>query len=193
MFDHFEGKWSPSWDEMKDKVKMQIFYNGGEVNPLISTADTTLRLVDTYQLGYLDSMSMIRPIIDHATPVAQKVQYHEITSTDDLKEITPREPVDMDTNDYIKHPIFYIVWNPKEPRKLVRPSFEWSDLYNLVTLRAAKVGGCVKNFEVGRDELSWRPSEDFLVPWTEVDSDLVKQLGQMYGEMPKVLTIDQLR
>ncbi len=192
-FDHFEGKTSPSWKEMQTKVGIEIYYSGGEVNPLISLADMVLRVVDTYQLGRIDQMSATRPIIDHASAIAPKVRYHEITSIDDLKAITPDIPADMDTSRFVKRPIFYFVWNPREPRKLVKQSFEWSELYTLTMNKAAGAGGCVKNFEISKDEIHWDSDKDFLVPWTQVDIELVEQLSKMYPKMPKSLTLEQLR
>lgn len=192
-FDHFEGKTSPSWKELQKKVEVEVYYNGAEVNPLISVSDMTLRLVDTYQHGRLDSMTLIRPIIDHASSVASKVRYYEITSIEDLRMITPNVPADMDVDRFVKHPVIYIVWNPKEPRKLVKPSLEWSELYNLTMRKATTMGGCVKNLVLSKDELTWKPDEDYLVPWTKVDVELVEQLGIMHSRMPKSLTLEQLR
>lgn len=191
-FDHFEGKVSPSWKEMKTKAKMEVYYNGAEVNPLISLVDMTLRLIDTYQRGKISATSMTQPLKEHAWLVAPKARFYEIISIDDLKMITPNVPADMDVNNFIKHPVFFLVWNPKEPRKLVKRSFEVSPLYNLTMRRAAKMGGCAKFLELGKDEQLWS-EEDYLVLWDSVDVELVEELGRMHADLPKQLSLKDLR
>jgi hypothetical protein len=190
-FDHFEGNVSPSWKEMKTKGKIEIYYNGAEVNPLISLVDMTLRLIDKYQHGIISAKSMTQTLKDHAFLVSPKARFYDITSIDDLKSITPNLPVDMDTKPFIKHPVFHIVWNPREPRKFAKPSFELAPLYNSIMKRAAKEGGCVKFLEQGKDELFWK-EEDYLIPWGDVDIELVEQLGKMYPNLPKILSSEDL-
>jgi hypothetical protein len=178
---------------MKGKVKMEIFYNGAEVNPLISAADLLLRLIDTHQFGNLSHMTVIKPVLDHASVLASKVRYSEIVSTDDLRSITPTLGSDMDEGDFVHHPVLYLVWNPKESRKLVKTSFEWGQVYNLAIATAAKAHGCVKNLELGTDELRWNIDKDFLVPCTSADLDLIAQLKEIHSEVPKTLTVEEMK
>ncbi len=193
-FDHFEGKTSPAWKSLvAGGPALEVFYSGCEVNPLISVADMILRLVQKFPHGLIGWESLTKPIREYATSLLDKTQLTEITTSDELRSIAPDLPFDIDLTRYIKHPVCYIVWNPKEPREVLRSSFEWSEPYNLAMRKATTLGGCTKNLELGRDEVAWHLDEDFLIPAFETDLKLIEQLKEMHGDIPRVLTRKELR
>src|SRR3989442_964954 len=73
MIDHFQGKITPAWEAIEDgSFDIRVFYSGSECNPLISAADLTLRIIETYQRGNLDELSLLKPMEDQVPKLAGK-------------------------------------------------------------------------------------------------------------------------
>jgi len=193
--DHFDSKMTPGWAEFeKSGSKINVFYSGGECNCLISLSDLILKEIDDFHFGPIDYISVAMPIRRKANfSLAQKIRSFNLSKTDlTIRQTVPELPFDIDLNQYIKHPIYFIAWTPNAPRKTVRPSFEFSTFYNAVMSKAIDSDGCVKLLDFDRDMTFWDAS-DFIVPWEAPDIEHVKQLQSMgFQDMPKILNASDL-
>ncbi|MGA2523652.1 MAG: hypothetical protein ABSF65_05810 [Candidatus Bathyarchaeia archaeon] len=193
--DHFDSKMTPGWTEFeKSGSKINVYYSGAECNCLISLADLILKEIDDFHFGPIDYISVIMPIRRRANyPLLQKIRSFNLSKTDlTIRETVPELPFEIDLNQYIKHPTYFIAWTPNAPRKTVKPSFEFSKFYNTVMSKALDTDGCVKLLDFDRDMTFWDES-DFIVPWEALDIEHVKQLQSMgFNDMPKILNATDL-
>jgi hypothetical protein len=194
--DHFEGKVTPAWRELIDsKVGKRIFFSGAECNPLISAADLALKLIEIFQHGTVDGRSLFQPIRSqcHSYEGKRKLKFHNLGDTGaKIKPSVPDTAIDMGTTPYLKHPIFFHVWDPGRPREPVKKSFEWSPIYNSTANMAFEKKGSMKNLSFEEDMLFWDKQTDFLVVWSAVDEEYVEMLRKMGYEIPKVLKSEDL-
>lgn len=109
-----------------------------------------------------------------------------------IKPSVPDVAIDMDVSPFLKHPIFFHVWDPGRPRGTVKKSFEWSPVYNATANRAFELKGSMKNLAFDEDMLFWDAAKDFLVVWSEVDEEYVEMLRKMGYATPKILKAEDL-
>jgi len=189
--DHFDGKSTPAWAEMEsNNVNMKTYYSGSECNCLISFADLLLKTIEKFHFGTIDYRSIGQPIWKRCKNYAltQRIKSYNLAKFDwVIRATVPELPLEINLNQCVKHPIFFIAWSPTMPRKTVKPSFEWSKFYNSVIRRAIKTKGCVKLLDFDRDMTFWDDS-DFIIPWESVDESHVQELISMgFEKMPKIL------
>jgi len=192
--DHFEGKSTPAWRELRDNnVDFDVYFSGGECNHLISLSDLVLKLIQVFHFGTVDERSLAHPILRKCSGYDRKVRSHNLGKMGWIIRATaPDIPLDMDVTPYLKHPIYFIAWTPQAPRERVKPSFEWSKFYNTVVQKAIETKGCVKFLDFDADMLIWNEN-DFIIPWCDVDVEHVKLLDNMgFEAMPKVVSIEKL-
>jgi hypothetical protein len=193
--DHFNSKMTPGWTEFENSgSKISVFYSGSECNCLVSMADLILKEIDDFHFGPIDYLSVLMPIRRKANySLSKKIRSYNLSKTDlTIRETVPELPFDIDLNQYIKHPIYFIAWTPNAPRKTVKPSFEFSRFYNAIMSKALDTGGCVKLLDFDRDMTFWDDS-DFIVPWQTIDIEHVEQLQSMgFDDMPKILNATNL-
>lgn len=192
--DHFSGQRTPAWLELIDaNPNIEIYFKGCECDPLISTSDLVLKLLQLHQYGTISGRSLFQPITKRCpsfSPTSRKLNYHPMKRY--LRMTTPIVPLLMNTTPYIKHPIFFIVWNPEAPRSRVRPMFEWSPLYDAVIKKAYEENGCLKFVSPEEDQFLWDCEKDKLIAWSEVDEEMIKWMRKMDVELPQVLKKDDL-
>lgn len=191
--DHFEGWKTPAWEELVDKTSdINVYYKGSECNSVISIADLVLKLIQIHQHGHLSSSTLVKPIKNNCPSFNGygRLNYHSMKKH--LKKTTPTVPYFIDFANYIKHPIFYVIWNPDVPRSKVKPMFEWSPTYNAVIKKAHEEDGCLKMFSNIDDHLMWSPKEDRLVAWSDVDEEVIDWIKAMGYEIPKVIKKENL-
>jgi len=192
--DHFEGKSTPAWRELKDsKVGFDVYFSGGECNCLISLSDLILKLIQVFHFGTVDEISLVKPILRECSSYKRKARSHNLGRRGDIIKFTvPDIPLDMDVNLYLKHPIYFIAWTPHVPREKVKSSFEWSRFYNFIMKKTIETKGCVKFLDFDADMLIWNEN-DFIVPWRDVDKEHVELLKNMgFESMPKIIDIEEL-
>jgi hypothetical protein len=196
--DKFDSKMTPSWGQLESNmVSMKVYYSGCECNCLISFADLILKEIESYHFGPIDYMSIVQPIHRRAKTywLGKKIKSYNLSMTDKIiRETVPDSPFDIHFTPYIKHPIYFIAWTPKNdlPRKTVKPAFEWSKFYNSIIKKALEMDGCVKFLDFDRDNNLWEEC-DFIVPWESEDLEHVRQLQAMgFDYMPKVLNATDL-
>jgi len=194
--DHFEGKVTPAWRELiSSEVNKRIFFSGAECNPLISVADLALKLIEIFQRGTVDGRSLFQPIRNQCSSYEgkRKLKFHNLgDSSEKIKPSVPDIAIDMDTIPYLKHPIFFHVWDPGRPREPVKKSFEWSPIYNITANMAFESKGSMKNLSFEEDVLFWDKQTDFLVVWSLIDEEYVEMLRKMGYETPKVIKSEDL-
>ena len=191
--DHFQGKVTPAWRELESsRAKVSVYYSGSECNALISFADLLLKLIEIFHFGPIDYKSVARPIQMRCKTraFALKVHSHDLTRFDwIIKATVPDTPLDINLNNLIKHPIYFIAWSPTQPRNVVKPSFEWSLLYDNVVKKAIEDDGCEKFLDYEKDMTFWRDN-DYLIPISEADEKHLISLAEMgFDGMPKTLKL----
>jgi hypothetical protein len=189
--DYFDGKATPAWAEMEtNKVNIKAYYSGCECDCLISFADLLLKTIDVFHFGTIDYRSIAQPIWKRCKnfTLSQKVKSYNLSKFDwVIRATVPELPLDINLNNYVKHPIYFIAWSPSLPRKTVKSSFEWSKLYVSIMQRAIKTGGCVKLLNFDKDMTFWDNS-DFIIPWEPADEEHVRLLLSMgFDNMPEIL------
>lgn len=185
--DHFEGRKTPAWEALIDNdLDINVYYSGCECNALISIADLILKLIQIHQHGHLSTSTLFRPIQKNCPSLKGygRLNYHAMKRH--LRMTTPTVPYFIDLKPFIKHPIFFLVWNPDAPREKVKPMFEWSPIYNAVVKKAYEKKGCLKFFST-EDHLLWNPETDNLVAWSDVDEEVIEWIKNMGYNLPKVL------
>lgn len=189
--DHFDGKVTPAWRELiKSNIEFEIYFSGAECNALISVADLILKFIDVFQRGQVDGRSLLAPIRE-LCPSYQphgKLRFHNLGDRGwKINASVPDTHLGMDLAPYIKHPIFFHVWDPGRPRKLVKKSFEWSPIYNAVASKAFENKGAMKSLKFDEDVIRWNRDVDQLVIWSETDEEYVNMLKKMGYKIPNVL------
>lgn len=187
--DHFEGRRTPAWLSLIDKnPNMKIYYNGCECDPLIATSDIVLRLIQLHQHGTISSRTLCNPLQKKCPSFSgssRKLAYHPMKRY--LRQTTPIVPLFMNLTSFVKHPIFFIVWNPEAPRKRVRPMFEWSPVYDAIVRKVYEEQGCFKFISPEEDHIFWDLKKDKLVAWSKVDEEMIEWMRKMDFEIPEVL------
>jgi len=190
--DHFEVRRTPAWEALIDNnLDINVYYSGSECNAIISIADLVLKLIQIHQHGSLTTSTLFRPIQKNCPTFKGygRLNYHAMRKH--LRITTPIVPYLINFKQFIKHPIFFLIWNPDAPRAKVKPMFEWSPTYNAVVKRAYEADGCLKFFST-EDHLIWSPEDDSLVAWSDVDEEVIGWIENMGYELPKVLKKDDV-
>jgi hypothetical protein len=185
--DNFQGRITPAWRLLEAmKPNLQIFYSGSECNPVIATADILLRLVETFQFGRVDEISLFKPINDRVEQLAPKLRFHNMGgSATDQRATAPVLRVDINTAKYVKHPVYYMV-SQRFHNKSLQPALEWGGFYNSLMSEATAKKGGVKLYDPERDFLVWDSSADFLVPDQQVDQETIDAIASTGLELPPV-------
>jgi hypothetical protein len=194
--DYFESKMTPGWTKMENNnANIKVYYSGCECNCLISFADLILKTIVKFHFGGIDYISIAQPIRKRSKIYAlnKKIHSYNLSKYDwVIRETVPELPLAINLNSYIKHPIYFIAWTPTLPRKTVKPSFEWSKLYNAIIHKALDTDGCVKFLDFDKDMTFWEDS-DFIIPWEPADEEHIRLLKSMgFAKMPKVLNASEL-
>lgn len=185
MLDHFSAKLTPAWRVLEDmKVNMEVYYSGGECNPLIATADIVLRLIDLFQFGNVDGRSLLAPLVNYVPALEPKLRFHNVgAGTYNQHHTAPVINLDIDISGLIKKPTCYIVARDRVDKDI----FEWGAFYNRVMAKATQLKGCVKFFDPSADFLHWGIRRDFVAPASERDLRYLDEIRQQGIEIPPIL------
>lgn len=194
--DHFSGETTPAWRELlSSEAKLNIYFSGSECNPLISIADLILKLIAIFHHGTVDGRTLLRPIREKCPSYVgkRKLWFHNLGDAGyKIKASAPDIPLPMDLTPYLKHPVFFMVWDPGVPKSRVKKSFEWSPVYNATANKAIEAEGGMKSLSFDEDIVLWDPRNDFLIPWYETDREYLEMMKQMGYKLPKVIEKDEL-
>jgi hypothetical protein len=191
--DHFQGKVTPAWrDFSKTKPNLSVYYSGNECEALISLSDLILKLIELYHFGPIDFRSVVRPLEKRCLTLSahKKIRSHDVAKYDWMIRTTvPDSPLEISLNSFVKHPVYFVAWSPLQPRTTVKPSFEYSILYNNIMKEAIKKTGCVKFLDFSKDMVFWNET-DFIIPINKTDIEHVESLKQFgYERMPQVVSL----
>jgi hypothetical protein len=191
--DHFQGRVTPAWRELENsRSKLSVYFNGSECNALISLSDLLLKLIEIFHFGQIDYKSVARPLQMRcrSRKLSLKIQSHDLARFDwIIKNSVPDTPLDINLNKYLKHPIYFVAWSPTQPRNMVKPSFEWSVLYDNVVRKAIENDGCQKFLDFDKDMTFWTEN-DYLIPISDADEKHILSLNEMgFVGMPKTLKL----
>jgi hypothetical protein len=112
-----------------------------------------------------------------------------------LRQTTPDSTLQINLVKYIKHPIYFVLWNspsPQEPKERVKSMFEWSPTYGNIARRAYQDNGCFKQYQVERDHLMWDVTKDKLVAWSDLEEKMIDHIVKMGFETPEILRKNDL-
>ena len=172
LIDSCSLKPSESWEEIKDDIDINMFFSGDTCNPLISTADIMIKIIDSRR-------SRERKLYEYKTfrnllPELNGKVYEYSISHRHYKKISPLTDKQVNLRDYVKHPVFYILnENPEfmDSAKLKTDS-SIDKLYNL----AAGASGCVKVYYKKSDKIK---TGDYVAYFTENGKSFVEYLKKM--------------
>lgn len=194
--DHFSGENTPAWRELVDKeVDLNIYFSGDECNPIISIADLILKLIQIFHHGRVDGRTLLRPIKERCRSYVgkRKLRFHNLGDRGfKIRASAPDIPLLMNVAPYLKHPIFFMVWDPGVPKSRVKKSFEWSPVYNQTINKAIEYEGGTKSLSFDEDHVLWDADDDFLIPWYEKDAEYLEMMKQMGYDLPKTIKKDEL-
>jgi len=194
--DHFSGESTPAWRELVNTdAKLNVYFSGGECNPVISIADLILKLIAIFHHGKVDGRTLLRPVRERCPSYVgkRKLWFHNLGDTGyKIKAAAPDIPLPMDLTPYLKHPIFFMVWDPGVPKSRVKKSFEWSPVYNVTANKAIKSEGGMKSLSFDEDIVFWDPKNDFLIPWYKTDKKYLEMMRQMGYNLPNIIKKTEL-
>jgi len=186
--DHFSSKITPAWRVLKKSdAKLEVFYSGGECNPLIATSDVVLRLIELFQHGIVEGRSLLSPIKDHVSVLEPKLRFHNMGGRgEDQHHTAPVIDLGIDLADCIKRPTYYYLWRPEGGRTDLDESFEWGPFYNGVLAEAMRTKGCVKSFDPEVDMLRWDTNRDFVSPYSKKEEAYLERIRKLGHNIPRI-------
>ncbi len=144
-FDFYQGHICEAQEEI-ERFNCTIYPNGDCANPLISTADLLLALLDT-RLRRQNKFLLFENIRPTLPELGDRVKVYPILNQH-LPKITPLDDIPINANRLIKHPVFWIFKNdPLITNEFIKGSKAYR---NLVDFAAAQ-GGVVKMFDKKND------------------------------------------
>ncbi len=186
--DHFASQITPAWRVLSgSNVVIQVFYEGSQCNPLIATADVTLRLIELFQFGTVDGRSLLAAVSNHVPALQSKLRFHNLGGRgEDQHHTAPVVRMDIDLNNCLKRPIYYIIWKPPGGRADLKPAFEWGKFYVGVLSEAMRRKGCLKLYNPEADMLYWNPNQDFVSPFGPDDEAYLETIRNLGHATPPV-------
>lgn len=185
--DNFSGKLTPAWRVLDGaNINLNVFFSGCECNPLISTADIVLRLIEKFQYGNVDGRTLLAPLEENLPSLGRKLRFNNLGgSGEDRRNTAPVLNIDINTWRRIKRPIYYILWKDSG-NKALKSAFEWGQFYNSVMRKVIETKGCVKFYSEENDFLNWNPQTDFVVPVTKEDEQLLDSIKDLGHDIPTI-------
>lgn len=144
--DSYEGHISEAQEEIEKNFQIFVYPHGDCSNPLISTADLLLHLLDV-RLANQRKLLIYENIRPTLHEFGEKIHAYPI-SNKHLPKITPIDKIPVDTTSKIKHPVYWVFkTNPLVTNEFLKNSEQYR---NLIDLAAGK-GGVVKSFNKQSD------------------------------------------
>ena len=144
--DHFHGKISPAWNDIKDLENLKLYHKGSSCNKAISTADIFLRHIRDTLPGRLGIMNLRRCLSD-IIGGTRLYQYFMGPRSDYLRKMPFTNFIDIDTRSYISRPIYWIAWKGFTGSSDEKKLLEWDPRYNNIMELAERNDGCVRFYE----------------------------------------------
>ena len=144
-FDSYQGHICEAQEEI-EKFKRIIYPNGDCSNPLISTADLLLSLLDI-RLEKAQKFLLFENIRPMIPELGEKIIAYPILNQH-LPRITPLDTIPINNSSLIKHPVFWVFKNdPMITNEFLKGTKAYR---NLIDYAAGK-GGVVKSFNKTED------------------------------------------
>lgn len=147
LLDHFQGRLSPAWDELYS-ANFFVYHKGDKSNPLISVADIFTRLIK-FEMLPNQKCFLLEEINKIGAIFPEKFVPHFIGKKR-LNKIVPHDTAQIDTNRFLKHPIFFIAKEtPQDDEEEV--IIEQSPLFESIVKKCSESNGCFKYFNSSTD------------------------------------------
>jgi hypothetical protein len=128
--DSFTTNLTEAWDSIIQHPNLfEIFPNGDSLNPLISTADMLVKYIDQKvkdNKEWLNRDSITRVLGN------ENLYVHRITNSH-LRNITPLRRMKFNFNDFIRHPVFFIIKPKNSKVEIEFVKFHSPTLLNRIT------------------------------------------------------------
>jgi hypothetical protein len=177
-FDYYSGHIFEAYEVLDKKGFHRLVYPGGDCcNPVISTADLLLDVIDT-RLKIQKKRLLFENIRPVLAEFGEKVLAYPIT-TKHLSFITPLDDVPVPTVEFIKHPVFWVF----KGSELIDPgTLKRSPAFRSLIDWASNKNGVVKLFEKGRDIGFFKEGDYgvYLNPAGEQIIDSYRQMGKRF-------------
>jgi hypothetical protein len=156
--DHFETKPSHVWEDLianKEKVKMNIIYNGDRCNYLISTADIlTAYLHDEIKKQNIFLNRQVHKILHNGFSGKFETRF---LGSKYLYDIAPSNKYVVNNLPFLKHPVYFVFGEGNEDFKKTYPNteekkfLEDSPFMNEIYNQATRNNGSVKYYDPNTD------------------------------------------
>lgn len=167
IMDHFSARPSKLWDQLKDIKSMQVVYDGGKCNYLISTADLYLACIE--ERIKKENLALNRSIHKILHPDFGGKFETTFLGTKYLYNISPAKKSEINLQSKLQHPIFYVFTEGNDYfsklftiNRLSESAFlETTPFLEGVFNLAAKQNGSVKFYDPARDNQYILPQDKF--------------------------------
>lgn len=175
--DSYEGHINGAQEEIERKKYTRFVYTNGDcTNPVISTADLLIDLLDT-RLRYQNQFLLFDNIRPALSEFGNNVLVYPILNKD-LPYITPLEPVTIENWNVLKHPVFWVF---KGESLIDSGTTKRSPLYrNLIDFAAGQYG-IVKMFS--RKDIEYFQPGDYGVYLNTMGKEIIEsyiKLGKKF-------------
>jgi hypothetical protein len=177
--DHFQGKNTPAWEEIRDKQNMFLYNSGGECNCYIATADIFLRRIYDKLTGALVRRS-VRQCFEGITNGTHIDAYWLGPKKEFLNAIAPNKDIDINTYPKIKHPLFIIAYQGPSGRASDKDTFEWQNNYSKIMEKAYENKGCVRYWDPAKGPHFTNETQDTVMVANEAAEPIVESIKAIF-------------
>jgi hypothetical protein len=145
--DAYQGRICEAEEEIiKLGFKRRVFISGDMCNPVISTADLILQLLD-FRLSSQNKLLVFENIRPSLPELNEKVMAYPILNKH-LPKITPIDNINIDTDSHLQHPVFWVF---KGDELINSEILKSSEMYRCLLDYASAQTGIVKVFTSSKD------------------------------------------
>jgi hypothetical protein len=184
--DHFQLGKTPAWEYLESsKCNTKLYFSGDICNPIISTADLIIRLIEERMRGRVDEISLRKALLPGCEIISEKIIYYNLGgNTEEKRYATPRLRLQANLNKYITHPIFFTLgkW-PEE--------FMTTPTFIKIQEMALNNDGCIKKYEP-KDQNLWDVKKDKIIILDEEEKEKITKLKTFGRRIPKFLLPSKL-
>lgn len=177
--DHFQLGKTPAWEHLESsECKIKLYFSGDMCNPLISTADLIIRLIEERLEDRVDETSTKKALIKGCEILSKNIKFYPLgRDTEEKRYATPRLTLHANVNHLIKHPIIFTLGRRPE-------LFYDTPTFKGMQKKALNEDGCIKKYR-SEDRTYWNISKDIIVPLDEEEEKKLKELQSLGVQLPK--------
>ncbi len=181
-FDHFQLGKTPAWENiLQSGNRLNLYYSGDFCNPLISTSDLVIRLIEERLVGDVNEVSTRKALLEGCGILSKNIYFWPLGGySQEKKFATPRLTLPANTSPYIKHPILFTVGKWPE-------QFQTTKVFLGMQKWVVEHEGCIKKYEP-KDQDLWDHEKDAILILEESERDKLKRLEDFGRNLPHLFS-----